>query len=272
MAELAARLRARRGRRVRVRPFVVVAVCIAILGVGDVITQRLAIDGGTRLAFAPVTLIRLVGPLVILRFPIIGLFFSTQLDKWDWHWLGIADDIERLEPAYQVWDKLLDTYYLAVLVPVVLRWEDRYVRWMALATFAWRAAGTAALVFTTESPLLVLFPNLMESLVFFYLVYELITGRAVMLRNATEAWLLFAVLLIPKVGQEYFMHAAGELPWKRYNLLPDAFAGERIEALLWVGLRMLLPGIAALLLFGRVARESRTARSIGRNRAARVEG
>lgn len=143
--------------------------------------------------------VRLLVPLLILRFPLTGLLLSAVADVTDYSFLGTAVN-------YQYIDKLLDTYYLSLAAITVLRWKDTFARRFALGAFAWRLIGVALVFLTDQRWLLMIFPNFFEPLFVFYLLYVYLSKNN---KLFTSGWIVGAVtatLLIPKLVQEYVLH------------------------------------------------------------------
>jgi hypothetical protein len=111
---------------------------------------------------------------------------------------------------YAALDKALDTYYLSFELIVSLRWEP-LAKWTSVVLFAYRFLGFVLFEVTQARVFLVIFPNLFEN---FYLAYLII-------RRFAPAWALtpprlaalLALLLIPKLAQEYLLHYAEAQPW-----------------------------------------------------------
>lgn len=177
--------------------------------------------------------IRLILPLSILRWPLVGGIIALVADALDvvlatlLDWGGVWN--------YHQLDKYLDTYYLALEAIVAQRWES-LPRWTATALFGYRLTGVIAFEITDVRIILFFFPNLFENFFLFYAAllrffpeYDLTPRRLVM-------WL--AILLVPKMIQEYAIH------YKRW--LDDVVAVDVIkdvvnEVLSWFGLAVRWP-------------------------------
>jgi hypothetical protein len=145
--------------------------------------------------------IRLIVPLTILRWPLAGGLLALVADASD-ILLAAFLDLGGLQ-HYQVVDKLLDTYSITLQVIVAQRWDD-LPRRTATLLYVYRVAGVALFESTGNRLFLFLFPSLFESFFLFYAAlrrffpsYQLTPPRLVF-------WL--AVLLVPKMVQEYFLH------------------------------------------------------------------
>ena len=115
------------------------------------------------------TVLRMLIPLVILKRPLLGLFACMAVDFFDFSTLPLQtpDDYNM----YQIWDKILDTYYLVFAAYIAYTWKDKTVARLALLALAYRAIGVLLFIGYEERTILLLFPNLFESLFIFYLVF-----------------------------------------------------------------------------------------------------
>lgn len=145
--------------------------------------------------------LRLVIPLTILRWPLLGGVLALIADALDVV-LATLVDLGGLWNYHQL-DKYLDTYYLALEAIVAQRWET-LPRWTATGLFGYRLVGVVLFEITNVRMILFFFPALFENFFLFYAVllqffpqYDLTPRRLVM-------WL--AILLVPKMIQEYVIH------------------------------------------------------------------
>ena len=90
------------------------------------------------------TILRMIIPLVILKRPFLGLFACMAIDYVDFGLLPLhtPDDYKM----YQVWDKLLDTYYLAFAAYIAYTWKDKIVAKLTLIAIAYRFIGVLLLI------------------------------------------------------------------------------------------------------------------------------
>lgn len=136
---------------------------------------------------AIVIAIRLLVPLSIFRWPLVGAIASMLIDALD----VVIIELIGLGgfSHYVLLDKGLDMYYLSFEAFVSLRWEP-LAKWTSLTLFAYRAIGFVAFEMTQQRALLLVFPNVFEN---FYLVY-------LVLRRFVFSWQLtprgLAVLLV----------------------------------------------------------------------------
>lgn len=203
------------------------------------------------------TVLRLFVPLLILRWPITGLFASALIDLHDYNLLALRTDADYT--AYQAWDKLLDIYYLSLLALIVCRWRESAAKWLGLGLYAYRLFGITLMELTGERQLLMLFPNVFENFVIFYLIYKAIKPERPLLRSFFTGVCIIAPLTALKLMQEYYLHVAeaqsGTLVfgyydmnmflWTMYLLLPLGLlvlatdAPRKLRAMLPLKLRLL---------------------------------
>ncbi len=157
-----------------------------------------------------ITVLRLLLPLTILRWPLAGILACIALDTQDYYLLPLREEGDYT--AYQAWDKLLDLYYMAFAAYVASGWKDKYIRTVALGLFAWRMIGVGVLELTQNRSLLLLFPNVFENFVLFYLIYKLIEPNVPMPRSKMITAMLVIGLAIPKQLQEQYLHVAETHP------------------------------------------------------------
>jgi len=145
--------------------------------------------------------IRLLVPVTILRWPLLGGVLSLIADALDIV-LATLLDLGGVW-NYHALDKYLDMYYLTLEVAVAQRWEA-LPRWTATALYSYRLIGVILFEATGIRVFLFFFPALFENFFLFNAArleflpsYELTARRLAF-------WLV--VLLIPKMVQEYFIH------------------------------------------------------------------
>ena len=151
------------------------------------------------------TLLRFIIPLSILRWPLAGIIASILADV-------VLSDLLGLPHGgflhYQIWDKVLDTYYLALAAYTVLAWKDKPARSVALFAFGYRAIGVLLFIATENQSLLFLFPNFFENFFIFYLLFRKMVGKAKLFSSNLVFAVIITAVLLPKLAQEFFMHAA----------------------------------------------------------------
>ncbi len=160
------------------------------------------------------TLLRLVLPFSILRWPLIGVLASSILDFNDYYYLKQSGfDMHQ----YQIWDKILDTYYLGFAAYIALGWKENLARRIAIGSFLYRAFGVLLVIITNTRELLLFFPNFFENFFIFYLIYHLFRKLNLFI-NKKILTLVVSSILIPKLLQEYLMHFAKTSPTKIFDL------------------------------------------------------
>lgn len=163
--------------------------------------------------------LRILVPLLILRWPLAGTVSCLVLDAVDViivEWFGPGGMGEH----YHSIDKVLDLWYLGLAAYMATKWDMRIPRLIALSLFGWRVLGVALFELTSWRPILFIFPNLFENWFLFCLVVWKWFPKVDISRwRPALAWL--AVLLVPKMIQEYILHVAQAQPWDwiKTNLL-----------------------------------------------------
>ena len=149
------------------------------------------------------TIVRLIVPLFILRWPLGGLIAAVVADTLDV--VIIAAIRSGMFDDYTSTDKLLDTYMLVFAALVSWRWENRIARFASIALFGYRVVGVAILQLTDARWVLFVFPSVFD---FFY-VYHLVTTRWFPALEVKGYRMLAYVLLIlsgMKLVQEFILH------------------------------------------------------------------
>lgn len=150
------------------------------------------------------TLIRLIIPLTIFKWPLPGIIIASLIDLSDWHWYTFTQEQDYVN--YSFWDKWLDTYYLAIAAGTSLFWKDIKAQKVAIYLFIWRVAGVALFTFSANSVFLFLAPNVFEVFFIFYLTYRLIAKSDFLFAPKEKGIVLMAIIAAPKIMQEYLMH------------------------------------------------------------------
>ena len=227
----------------RARPFVRLLLVAILVLIVDTVTGELSRQG-IRFDAWVVTVLRVAAPVLIFRYPLAGFVFALEVDKWDWFWLGMLDRSGVEQAWYQEWNKILDLVTLAAAAAVTLRWNDPIAKRLALAAFAYRLVGVALFEITDSRWMLILFPNVFETIYIVYMLFRVLTARDEMLGSKTGAAVMLVALLIPQVGQEIFLHQLEDRPWNLWRLLPFP----NFDAWLWGGLFYLLPVVTLVTL------------------------
>lgn len=157
--------------------------------------------------------IRLIVPLAIFRFPLLGSFLGLLADTFDvvvLDFLGVTDFTK-----YHLEDKILDTYLLLLMGYAVSKWKNPLPKNFALFLLGYRMVGAAIFEVTKQQQVLFLFPNLFEFFFFYYLVYLKIFKKDPF-KKFSSLIVPCAILLVLKLIQEYILHVA-KLP--TYDIL-----------------------------------------------------
>jgi hypothetical protein len=163
-----------------------------------------------------VALIRLGVPLSILRWPLGGAVLSIAADMSDviiFDRLGWGAFSGR---DYHAYDKVFDTYYLALEMHVSLRWQERVAKRVSAGLFAWRLAGVIVFELTRIRQVMLFAPNIFEN---FYLLVTAARKYAPRLapRSGRAVAAFFFVAAAPKVAQEYIQHFKEFPTWEFFK-------------------------------------------------------
>lgn len=147
--------------------------------------------------------VRLVAPVLILRWPLGGMLVSIAADYLD---VVIVAAIQRgTFDDYTSLDKLLDIYALGYAASVSLSWKNAMARNTSLSLFGYRLVGVLVLALTGSRWVLFVFPNVFE---FFYL-YHLATmkwSRWPEIDNRHRLIIVVGLLTLMKSAQEFALH------------------------------------------------------------------
>lgn len=164
---------------------------------------------------AIVIALRLIVPLLILRKNLTGGIAAMLLDGFD----VILIDVLKMGGFgghYHQLDKVLDTYYLGIEAWVAFGWRNQYERIPALVLFGFRIAGVVLFELTQQRVVLFIFPNMFENW-WLYVVAVRRWRPAWTPRSWRGVTIPMAVLLVPKMGQEYLLHFAEAQPWNWFK-------------------------------------------------------
>lgn len=204
-----------------------------------------------------VTLVRLIVPFSILRFPLLGILASIAADGSDWNIIGVTSS--GIYTVYLYWDKIMDSYSFLFIVWVVLQWQDVWARKIALGLFGYRIIGLVLFLITGWRPIFFFFPNVFENFVILCLVIFWLSKKKKLNFNPLHKAVMLGVLIIPKMIQEYFQHFLGHQPWEIYSF--GSWMGFRGMALnfadsfSWVVLLYLIP-MAGFILYTKGGNET----------------
>jgi len=155
-----------------------------------------------------VSLLRLLLPLLILKWALLGMVVCSLLDAFDVYFPGFPP-LESFY-QYQEWDKILDLYYLSFALFVSFSWKDLLSKKISLLFYLLRATGTALFLITASRAWLFFFPNLFE---YFYLFYlgSIVIFKQNLIRNKKDLAIIIGAIILLKLPQEYILH------FKRYS-------------------------------------------------------
>jgi len=157
-----------------------------------------------------VIVLRLVIPLIILRFPITGVLAASIIDWLDF---GVLGGYEH----YQILDKWLDYYFLVICAWTVRGWGDPLAKKIAWGLFAFRTVGDIVFSITDAQWLLVVFPDLFGIFYFFYIVFVQLSKKAILFSRKLYLLPVFLSIGFTKMLQEYCLHIAYPYP----QITPD---------------------------------------------------
>jgi hypothetical protein len=165
-----------------------------------------------------VSLLRLLLPFTILRWPLLGGILCMLAD---------AADVMLFEQFgygfwegqnYHTFDKFFDIYYLFFEYLVARRWTDPLARRTGQALFFWRLAGFIFFELTQSRYAFFLAPNIFE---FFYLGYLIICKFKPRFQFTTRSLIgLLLIVGIPNIIKEYYMHF---LEFETWAFMRDTF-------------------------------------------------
>ncbi len=163
-----------------------------------------------------VTLLRLIIPLFIFKWPLWGTLASAIMDLNDWKLINFIGPQDYV--FYQNWDKALDLYYLTFAVIMTYKWRDKVAQKLAVGLFFYRLTGDILFWTTQNRIFLFIFPNFFESFFLFYLLFVFICKKTQLFVSKKVWFLIFIFVGIPKLINEYFLHVIQVQPWQVYNL------------------------------------------------------
>ncbi len=154
--------------------------------------------------------IRLLGPLIILRFPLFGAVLSIFLDYIDLNLLTTLDSTNL--GNYQYLDKILDFYYLGLEAYISMFWKNVYARAATFTLFIHRTIGIVLFAIFGNQALLVLFPNVFEPFFLIYLLHLKLLKKDRLI-SIKRVLILVILIAITKLLHEYLLHINTTHPW-----------------------------------------------------------
>lgn len=179
-----------------------------------------------------VVLIRLVVPLLILRWSLAGSILAIVADILD---VVILDFLGVTEfGAYNRVDKFLDTYFYLIAGYTMFSWgnerssssnersssANKFARNIGMFLLGYRLIGIVIYEFTEIRALLFIFPNVFIFFFMYYIIFKKLFKREPFL-NWLQALPVMLVLIALKLGHEYMLHVA-QFPiyqWLKDNVL-----------------------------------------------------
>jgi hypothetical protein len=162
-----------------------------------------------------VTLLRLLTPLTIFKWPLWGVLASSFLDLRDWEFINFKSPSDYV--FYQNWDKAMDLYYLTFAFITTLRWKDKIAQKLAFFLFFYRVIGDILFWSTQNRAFLFIFSNFFESFFIFYLLFVFLFKKVKLFTSWKIIWPLLIAIFIPKLVIEYFLHILQKQIWEVYN-------------------------------------------------------
>ena len=156
--------------------------------------------------------IRLIGPLLILRWPLLGTLLSQYVfDMFDVVIWDVTGTLKHID--YTFVEKPLDLYQLTLQLITVFWWKQNTPKQIAVGLYIYRLVGFIIYEFVHDRIIFLLFPN-------FFLVFFLI--YLVALKFKKEYWfenkkslaLILVVILLIKIPQKYVLHYVEFSPWE----------------------------------------------------------
>jgi hypothetical protein len=150
-----------------------------------------------------VGLYRIVGSLIVLRWPFWGAFIAIGVDLTDL----LLFDLLAGGPApayYQSFDKWADQVYLLAFLIVAVRDFRPLEKYVAVALYLLRLVGFVAFELGAPREILFVFPNVFEFWVIAVIV--LMRFRPAFALTPGRAASLLVVLTVAKLVQEWALH------------------------------------------------------------------
>lgn len=156
------------------------------------------LEPGTGIVLA----IRLLGPLMIFRWPLLGSILSQYVfDAVDiLIWAVAGADIN-----YTFYDKPLDAYQFTIQAIVASRWEDKTVRNVTLFLYGYRFLGYVLYLLTDLRVMFFFFPNVFFP---FFVAYlgAIKLGLSEWFENRRKLSIVLLVITLLKLPQEFILH------------------------------------------------------------------
>lgn len=162
-----------------------------------------------------VSILRLLVPISILKWPLLGALASISVDIYDWVLVNLATKEDYI--LYQNWDKAMDLYYWIFALIIARGFKDIVAKRFVFGFFAYRIFGMVMFWLTQKREFLFLFPNFFENLFIFYLLFILLFKKQFLFTSTKITFIVLSIIIIPKIIHEYFMHFLEKQPWEIYD-------------------------------------------------------
>jgi len=168
------------------------------------------------IALAVTLLLRLLVPLLIFKWRIVGVLLAMFVDALDVVLLDSLGFLLKEDPYsgldYQFFDKWLDMYYLTFAMIVSFSWKSPLARNTSIVLFVYRLIGLILFEITGIRKLFFFFPNLFENFYLFYTIAQRFAPK-LLPRTLLQLFLVLFLLYIPKFVQEWALHYEQLQPW-----------------------------------------------------------
>ena len=155
------------------------------------------------------TVVRLLLPLTILRWPLAGGILAIVADILDWHIVSPNLSTDSDYAFYQRWDKILDFYYLSLEAWIVLHFKTVWIKRISIAFFLYRFVGVILFEIFQVRALLFVFPNIFEAVYLLYLSFVTFFSNDLIKAKLENAIKMALWVIIPgKLLMEYILHIA----------------------------------------------------------------
>jgi hypothetical protein len=157
-----------------------------------------------------VLIIRIIGPLIILKKPLLGALISEYVldvsDAFIWNYFG------GLPVNYSIIDKRLDMYALVLMAITLRKWKLNIPRNIALGLFGYRLIGYILFEITLNQIYFFFFANLFIFFFIFYLIAEKFEKQNYFTKPKPLI-IIFSIILLLKMPQEYLLHYGKIIDW-----------------------------------------------------------
>jgi len=167
------------------------------------------ISQSTDIGFWMMIIFRLIAPLLMLKWPLLGGLAAVFADATDVLFVNILGKGEY--PFYLLLDKMLDLYYLLLMTILSFRW-GALVHNIMVGLFLWRTFGIILLSIFNFEWLLIVFPALVEFFFLFCAARDRFFPRFIF--TPKRLMLVLLALFIIKFTQESILHSVFVHQWQ----------------------------------------------------------